>query len=240
MKKYLKDSIDNTGYDKHNIKIPGHMLLCARTGAGKTNALFNYISMCASGKGTFSKIHVVYQKSEPIYDLLRDIIKDDIVFYDSLTKLPDLNELDTEGTQLVIFDDQVNVKDQSKINEYMLRARKHGNGVQCIYIAQSFFKIPIFIRQQASYLLILGIASDKDLNNIISVFNCGISREVLKKIFKNAIKEKLCMFKIALDTSDLNQKFSRNWLDYYTVVDDELEVIDIKDIQIFKKSGLHN
>lgn len=29
------------------------MLLCAGSGAGKTKALFNNVSMCASSKGTF-------------------------------------------------------------------------------------------------------------------------------------------------------------------------------------------
>ena len=42
-----------------------------------------------------------------------------------------------------------------------------------------------------------------------------VEKEVLKKLYNDATKEKFNFLKINLNTADLNKKFSKNFNDFY-------------------------
>ncbi len=241
MKKYTSNNYQMGGFENHQIEFPKHILVCSGTGGGKTNWLCNFLKLSCEGTGTFGHVTVVCKQIEPLYEMLQEKLKDKFTLHTSLKNLPSLNEFGNKSEQqLLVLDDCVANKDQSKIEEYFLRARKYGAGVQCIYISQSFFKTPIFIRNQISYLILLTLSSDADLNRIMGCFSMGINKDVLKKIFKNAIKEKMCAFKISIGTTDLNHKFSRNFKDFYTIVDDDGEPLPIDQIKLYQGGGMLN
>ena len=241
MKKYLKSDYEMGGFEEHQVEFPKHLLVCSGTGGGKTNWLLNYLKLSAKSSGTFGHVTIVCKQIEPAYEMIQEKLKDNFTLYTALSQLPKLNDFGhKECQQLLVLDDCVANKDQSRIEEYFLRARKHGQGVQCIYISQSFFKTPTFIRNQISYLILLTLSNDSDLKRIMSGYSMGIDKEVLLKIFKNAVKERLCAFKINIGNPNLNEKFSRNFTDFYTLVDEEGDLLPIDKIQLFQNGGLLN
>ena len=76
------------------------------------------------------------------------------------------------------------------------------------------------------------------MGRILTNYNVGIDKKVFKKIFKNAVSQKMCSFKIDISNSNLNKKFSRNWSDFYQIMDENGEQINEKDIVLFHKSGI--
>jgi len=71
-----------------------HILMCGKTGSGKSNTLLNYIYKSSIPKeGTFDKIFLVYKTYEPLYKFLEENIqKDKIVLCEGLGNLPDVKE----------------------------------------------------------------------------------------------------------------------------------------------------
>ena len=162
---------------------------------------------------------MVYKTSEPLYEFLTDKLKGkNITFYTKLADLPQPNEFPhKDKQQLVVFDDQVNEKNQDIIKELMIRGRKIGKGLTMCYLSQSFFKIPKIVRLQFSHLILLKLSSNRDLNLILSDYSLGVNREELANIYKDATRDKFHFLKISIDEPDNNKKFSHNWTDFYSV-----------------------
>jgi hypothetical protein len=64
---------------------------------------------------------------------------------------------------LLVFDDCVAIRDQTKIEEYFLRGRKVAGGISCVYLSQNFFGIPTLICRQFNYVIILKLSGSKDM-----------------------------------------------------------------------------
>ena len=147
-KKYIK-KLPNPNYKYHKINLPFRMLLIGASGSGKTATALSIVRHF--GK-TFEKIVIcTLNKEEPLYEMLQDK-NPEIEFYES--EIPDLDETFKKGSNgLIIFDDLVSVKSlEPRINNYFKRARK--NDCSCMYISQSYFAIPKFVRLQCNYIVI--------------------------------------------------------------------------------------
>ena len=208
----------NPNFEYHQIKVPFRAGIIGSSSAGKTQLLLNLISKF---NDTFGHIHIVYKASEPLYEFLAKSIGDkNITFYTKLADLPlpsDFPHKDKQ--QLVVFDDQVNEKNQEMIKELYIRGRKIGKGLSLIYLSQSFFKIPKIIRQQFNYLFLLKLSSARDLNLILSDFSLGVDKTKLVSIYKQATKDRFNFLKIDLDCADENKKFSHNWTQFFKIED---------------------
>jgi hypothetical protein len=212
----------NPNFHETQISLPFRMGIIASSGGGKTQFLLN---MLAKMSDTFGFIHVVYKASEPLYEFLEKRIGGKYIkFYTKLSDLPQPNDIDhKDKQQLIVFDDQINEKNQEIIKEYCIRGRKIGKSVSICYLAQDFFRIPPIIRRQFNYLILLKLSSMRDLNLILSDFSLGVDKEKLKLLYKDATKEKFNFLKIDVDNRNNNQKFSHNWTDFYHIDDDEEE-----------------
>ena len=170
---------------------------------------------------TFGHIHVVYKASETLYEFLEKKIKGkNIAFYTSLGKLPQPNELGKKDQQqLIVFDDQIAESDKANqiVKEYMLRGRKIGAGVSIIYLSQSYFKIPKFIRLQATHLILFKLSSSRDMQMIMSESSLGVDKKELQAIYKDATKTKFNFLKVDLLTPEENKKFSHNFTGFYNI-----------------------
>ena len=230
------------GYEFHNIDFPKHLLVCSGTKSEKFNFILNYLKLSSYGDGTVEHLTIVCNQMEEFYEILQDNYGDSITIYTSLTKLPLFQEFKehVRQQQMIIFDNCVVENKQSEIEEYFLRARNHCPGLQCVYLSQSYFMTPIFIRYNVSYLVLLTLSSNNDLARIITNYGVGIDNDVFKKIFNNAVSEKLCAFKINIGTTDLNNKFSRNFIDYYKLVDEDGNMIQERDIELYRHTELLN
>jgi hypothetical protein len=209
MPKSLLRTADNPNFNLHGIKLPARICVAASSGSGKTNWVVNFISLCSQGKGTFSKIHVITKDAdEPLYSYLK-LKSPDIQITEGLHTLPALNKFDKEEQSLVIVDDLVLAKDQSSISDYFCRCRKCG--VTVIYLSQSYFRIPIFIRQNSNYVVILGIGNKRNMNIMLTEFSVGASKEQLAGMYKEATKQKLDCFLIDVDETNPQRKFRKNF-----------------------------
>jgi hypothetical protein len=202
----------NPNFELNQMKLSMMMLLIGATGAGKTNCLLNILKRFDN---TFSHIYICNQEQEPLYEFLKIKLKDKITIVQKLSDLPDLKTLGQSKTEqkLFVFDDMVKVKDQTYIDTLFLRGRKMS--CNCIYISQSFFDTPLFLRKQLHYLILLKISGDRDLKLILSNYQLGVTQDKLLELYKNATSTPMSFLKIDIRTGDENKKFSKNFTEFY-------------------------
>ncbi len=188
MPQELLVSAPNPNIHLHNMKLPFRLVCVAPSGSGKTNWLVFMLSLFSAGPGTFHHITVVTRnKDEPLYKWLESL-NDRIKVVEGLENTPLLDKMDKDFNHLVVFDDLVLTKDQTRIANYYIRARKLNCSV--CYLSQSYFGIPKIIRQNCTYLVLLKLSGARELNLILSEGGLGIDKNELLRIYKEATAEK--------------------------------------------------
>jgi hypothetical protein len=215
----LNPSYYEPSYKNALIKYNSRIGVIGASGSGKSQWLLNLI---AQSPDTFGHIFICHKMDEPLYTFLEKRIGDkNITFYKKLSEVPQPKDLPHQDKQkLLVFDDIVNDKDQSIVCEYFLRARKLNNGLTMCYLAQSYMKMPIFVRHQLNYLILLKIASDADFKRIVANYSIGIDAKQLLELYKDAIKPRPNFLKIDIGANSVNKKFSKNWTDFYILSDE--------------------
>jgi hypothetical protein len=214
--KEFLDKVDNPNFHLHNFKLPFRMCVVAPSGSGKTNFLINLLKVFSCGdKGTFSTINIITRnKDEPLYKWITNKC-DQIVIKEGLINTPKLDDFDKEKNHLVVWDDLVLSKDLSMVENYYIRARKLNCSV--IFISQSYFKIPKIIRNNCSYMVLLKLSGNREVNIILSEFGLGITKEELILLYEYATREKFSP--LVIDMEEGADKRFRKGL---------LEILDIK------------
>ena len=189
--KHMLLDAPNPNYDDHLIKTPFRMCVSAPSGSGKTTFLLNLLQRFSTGKGTFAKIYIITRNAdESLYNYLKTK-SDQIFIKEGLENLPNLDkDFDkTDGTQsIVCFDDLVLAKNQKPIENYYLRSRKFN--VSCVYLSQAYHSIPIFIRKNSQYVVILKLGGQREVNRILSDFGLGVSKEQMLGMYEFATSQK--------------------------------------------------
>jgi len=219
MPKEFLDNAVNPNFHLHKLKLPFRMCIVAPSGSGKTNFLINLLKLfCCGDKGTFQTIHIVTRnKDEPMYRWISSLC-DQIIITEGLSSTPTLDKFDKEENHLVVFDDLVLSKDLSTVENYYIRARKLNCSV--IFISQSYFRISKIIRNNCSYMVLLKLSGQREVNMILSEFGLGVSKEQLTEIYKYATAEKFSPLLIDLEESP-DARFRKGLL----------EIIDINQYQ---------
>ena len=129
----------------------------------------------------------------------------------------------------MLFDDCVTYseKEQNIISECFIRGRKIGKVVSMCYLSQSFFRIPKIIRLQCNYLILLKLGSKRNLALILSDYGFGVDKEELMSLYKNASQIPFDFLKIATNERNDNNRFSKNWTDFYAIGSDSESDKDI-------------
>jgi ABC-type dipeptide/oligopeptide/nickel transport system ATPase component len=212
--KELLDKVDNPNFNLHRLKLPFRMCIVAPSGSGKTNFLINLLSIMSSGKGTFASIHIITKNAdEPLYKWIQSK-SDQIVIKEGLNNTPPLDKFDKELNHLVVWDDLVLAKDLSMVENYYIRARKLN--VSVIFISQSYFKIPKIIRNNCSYMVLLKLSGNREVNMILSEFGLGVSKEQLIALYEFATREKFSPLLIDLE-ADKNDRFRKGLIDIISI-----------------------
>jgi hypothetical protein len=172
------------------ISLPSHLLSIGFTGSGKTNWMRNFIDKVA----IFTKIYLFAKDlEEPLWKEFIDRMKavskalhgHDILFASAdIGQLPNPDDIDPKHNNLFIFDDFITEKEAKlrTASEYFVRIRKK-NGV-CVFLSQSYFKIPQLIRLQSTYMAILKLGTMGDIYRIMREQNIqDLGKEQLKKIY---------------------------------------------------------
>jgi len=204
----------NPNFDQHHLKLPFYMLICASSGSGKTVVLLNMIQRLSD---TFTHIYICTEAREALYDLLQKKIPKGLTVVYKISDLPSMEELEkTKDTQkLICFDDK-----QFSKSEYIPTLFKRGRklNVSTVFLAQSFFDTPKFIRKQIHYLILLNINGKRDLDSILRSYNFGdVSPEQLLEMFKMSTKDDFNFLKINTQEKNLNKKISHNFLEYFQI-----------------------
>lgn len=191
------------------------MCIVAPSGSGKTNFLVNLIHLFSSGKnGTFSTIHIITRnQEEPLYKWLVSICPS-IIIKEGLQYTPKLDDFDKSENHLVVWDDLILSKDLSNVEQYYIRARKLN--VSVIFISQSYFKIPKIIRNNCSYMVLLKLSGNREVNLILSEFGLGVTKEELLELYKYATSEKFSPLIIDLE-EDSDKRFRKGFLEIINI-----------------------
>ncbi len=239
----LKNLYETPGVKKHvttknsptleatGINYRDRVLIVGGSGSGKTHALVSFI---AASPCTFHKIIVISKNIvEPLYEFLKDELKDKIVFYD-LPHMPPMNQLaalhkeDEKDELLVVYDDLIaEVNDSKKVLEMFIAGRK-----LCFsqfFLSQVFFKLSKDIRNQLTHVMLLKLSSSNDLNIVIRDFTLGISKETLKRFYMESTKQRLNFLLVDLLSTDPSKKFSHNFANYFHVNEEGDEEKDESD-----------
>jgi hypothetical protein len=212
-KKYL-DEADNPNYDKHNIDLPFRMCVVAPSGSGKTNFLMNLIKIFSEGKGTFADISIVTaNKDEPLYNWLVGE-NDQIKISEGVASTPKLDDMDKEDNHLVIWDDLVLAKNLDMVEKYYMRARKKNCSV--VFLSQSYYDIPKFIRKNSSYLVLLDLGGSKrEQTAILNEWTQDLDKDEMTAVYKDATQEHMRPLIIKGGKSKPSEKYRKGWKDYY-------------------------
>jgi len=213
--KEFLDKVDNPNYHLHNLKIPFRMCVVAPSGSGKTNYLVNLIRIFSSGdKGTFQTITIITKnKDEPLYKWITSKC-DQIVIKEGLSNTPPLDKFDKDVNHLVVWDDLVLSKDLTMVENYYIRARKLN--VSVVFISQSYFKIPKIIRNNCSYMVLLKLSGNREVNVILSEFGLGITKDELLAVYKYATTEKMSPLIIDMEADPTN-RFRKGFTEVITL-----------------------
>jgi hypothetical protein len=201
----------NPNYHLHRFKLPFRACVVAPSGSGKTNWLINFIHLCCQGgDGTFADITIITRnKDEPLYNYLTTK-SDQIQVREGLSNLPPLDRFDKKEQHLVVIDDLVLSKDLSPVENYYIRARKLS--VSVIFISQSYFAIPKIIRNNCSYLILLKLSGDREVNLILKESGLGLDKQQLLKMYEFSTKNKFSPLIIDKE-EEPHSRFRKSFLD---------------------------
>jgi len=197
MPKEMLDSVPNPNYHLHKLNLPFRMCVVAPSGSGKTNFLLNLIQLFSRGEGSFVDLTIITRnKDEPLYKFLASK-SDQIQIKEGMENIPPLDKMDKKLSHLVCFDDLVLAKNQDAICNYYIRARKLNCSV--VYLSQSYFGIPKIIRNNCSYMVLLKLSGEREVNMILKEWGLGITKEQLLKMYQYATAEKFSPLLVDLE-----------------------------------------
>jgi len=196
-KEYKPSKIQYKNQDEVAISVPMRCLLIGSSGVGKTNYLLNLMKKISA----FSKIYLfVKDPEEPLYKWMIDhytkienqIFKKTnkihkIIYYSNdPSEIPGYDHFEKKDSTLVIFDDLVNEKSKNldRCANLFTMGRKHN--VSCVFISQSFFKVPLIIRQNSDYCFILRVNTVRDLHRILGEYQLGATKEQIEDMYRKA------------------------------------------------------
>lgn len=178
------------------------------SGCGKTSCLLSMIiSPTQDTRVGFDKIYI-YAKDihEPAYEMLKKILRQTeeeirriekkesdwclFVMSDNLKEVPEVKDLKKGQRNLMIFDDWAtdSAKDQNIIQQHYKMGRKHH--CSYLYLSQSYYDIPAFIRKQFTHLFVWRLRNNRDITRVLSEHNPGFDDEIYKEMYMHATEPK--------------------------------------------------
>jgi hypothetical protein len=133
-----------------------------------------------------------------------------------MSSTPKLDDMDKKYNHLVVWDDLVLAKSLDAVANYYMRARKKNTSV--IFLSQSYYDIPTFIRKNSNYLVILDLGGSKrEITAIMNEWSGDLDKDELRAVYKDATSEHMRPLIIAGGKVERNKKYRKGWLDYYNL-----------------------
>lgn len=178
----------NPAFASHGISVPFRGLIVGGSGSGKTTLVLEILHRMYD---TFGHVTIYTMNAEePLYKYLESKLKpEQLTIQEGYQAIEPPESLDKDLQHLVVFDDLVLEKDQTKIAQYFIRGRKLAKGVSCLYLTQSYFGCPKVIRLQCTFVLVKKLMSTRDLNFILKDFSLDLSKEQLFQLYKYCVDQ---------------------------------------------------
>jgi Ni2+-binding GTPase involved in maturation of urease and hydrogenase len=197
---------------------PFRLLICGSSGCGKTNLLMNliynylyYNKIYIYAKDlTESKYQMLQDFFEEVNETMNDKTGEDFqvaTFSSSKDDIVNVDDLDKEYQNLIIFDDFVTEADQHLIIDLFIRSRKKNCSV--IYLTQSYFSTPKDIRLQCNYFIFYNISNERELSKIQWDHCLDIDKDSFKTYFNKATLKPYNFFLIDKKSKEL--RFRKNF-----------------------------
>ena len=124
--------------------------------------------------------------------------------------IPPVEELDSQQ-KVIVFDD-IKLDNMNKIKEcFSLSQNRNCN---CIYLTQSYFDTPKYIRRNTNYFAFFGNLDNKDIRHISDDHAREITRLEMKSIYREATKD-LYSFMVLDITAQHKPLRYRKYLDHF-------------------------
>jgi hypothetical protein len=215
-KKFITKTV-NPNYHLHGLNLPFRMCIVAPSGSGKTNFLVNLINLFCQGRGTFADINIsTKNKDEPLYNYLASMPDQIHIREGGFETLPKLDDFDKDYNHLVVVDDLVLERNQERICNYFIRARKLN--VSVIYISQTYYGIPPIIRKNTSYMVLLKLNGKCDINAVLGEVAVGLTKEQLLAMYEYATNEKFNALVVDMEAPN-EKRFRKNWSEFLAIED---------------------
>ena len=99
--------------------------------------------------------------------------------------LPPVEELDPQQ-KVIVFDD-IKLDNMKKLMKYFSLSRNRN--CNCIYLTQSYFNTPKYIRRNTNCFVFFGNLDNKDIRHITDDHAKGITKEEMESIYREATKD---------------------------------------------------
>ena len=142
---------DNCNKYKHHFLLPDcHYMIIAPTGSGKTNLLCNILLRWMHfDECTIYSINDSQDKYKcltEISDILKESGIDNFVKIENPENIIPIEDLDDTTVKIIVFDDiKIDTNNMNKVKEYFSLSRN--KNCNCIYLTQSFYDVPKYIRR---------------------------------------------------------------------------------------------
>ena len=171
---------------KHHFLLPDcHYMIMGQTGVGKTNLLLNLLLQYMNYD--HCKIYTITPEQDKYqllheYSELFDENMDSIFEISPPEDVTPVEELDDESNKVIIFDDiKLDNKNMNNIKEYFSLSRN--KNCNCIYLTQSYYDVPKYIRRNTKCFILFGGLDNKDIRHISDDLSKDIGREEFGRIY---------------------------------------------------------
>ena len=201
---------------KHHPLIPDcHFMILGPTGCGKTNLLLNmllkYMNFDSCVIYTINEEQGKYAMLAGLSNLLREKLEiDDFVTIKRPDEVVPVDSLDSTTDKVIVFDDiRIDRANMDKIKEYFSLSRN--KRCNCIYLAQSYYDVPKYIRRNTKCFVLFGGFDNRDIREMCSDNSRGISRHDLEQLYRDATAERHS-FLVIDKTADTLPECYRKWI----------------------------
>jgi hypothetical protein len=178
------------------------------------NLIYNYLY--------YNKIYIYakdltegkYQMLQDFFEEVNETMKEKTgedfqvaIFSSSKDEIVNVDDLDKEYQNLIIFDDFVTESDQHLIIDLFIRSRK--KNCSLIYLAQSYFSTPKDIRLQCNYFIFYNISNEREVSEIQRDHCLDVDKYTFKEYFNEATSEPYSFFLIDKKSREL--RFRKNF-----------------------------
>ena len=151
--------MEKPNYDKKETTNNFRMLICGKSGCGKTNTVLHmlmkpliyydkiYLYSKNLEQGKYTHLPKILERIAEVTKILIDEI-----FHSSNEEIIPISEMEDRNQKVVIFDDYVCEKNQNDIINYFIQGRHMNCCV--IYLSQSYYKTPKDIRVNCTHYII--------------------------------------------------------------------------------------